>query len=53
MSSTMNLIRPAKKGDIITHKTEHGTYTYTVGKINKENMPINFRVSYEEREDLE
>lgn len=53
MSSTMDLICPAREDDVITHKTKHGIFTYVVVKAS-ENMPINFQVNYKRKEeDLE
>lgn len=48
ISSIMNLICPAKEGDIVTHETEYGIFTYIVCHVS-ENMPINFQVCYERK----
>lgn len=47
----VDLVAPVKSGDIITHQTMWGTYTYTVNKVNEEGRPINLHVSYEGKEE--
>lgn len=51
MRYTVDFIGKISDGDIITHRTKHGTYIYTVNHVNEAELrPINLSVSYMEEE---
>lgn len=49
MRYTVDFIGKISDGDVITHRTKHGTYIYTVNHVNETELrPINLSVSYME-----